>query len=83
MGGQEIEYRIGHLQNRLAADGLAELGMRIETHGASVTIRGTVPTAGCRDELLRAAHEELAGLEVHTDIQITEATPPGAAEELT
>lgn len=82
-GARETEYRIGHLQDRLAADGLAELGMRIENHGTSVTVRGTVPTAGCREELLRAAREELAGLEVHADVQVADTTPPAAAEELT
>lgn len=82
-GAQKTEYRIGHLQDRLAADGLAELGMRIENHGTSVTVRGTVPTAECRDQLLRAVREELAGLEVHPDVQVADTTLPGTAEELT
>jgi len=47
--------------------------MRIEMHGAAVTVRGTVPSADCREELLRAVGQELAGLAVHTDILIAEA----------
>ncbi|MEU5275315.1 BON domain-containing protein [Streptomyces asoensis] len=77
-----IEYRIASLEERLAARGLGELGMRVEAHGATVTVRGTVPTAQCREELLGAVHEELAGLAVHTDILVAEVTPPGPAEEL-
>ncbi|WP_328483931.1 BON domain-containing protein [Streptomyces sp. NBC_00377] len=77
-----IEYRIASLEERLAARGLGELGMRVEAHGATVTVRGTVPTAQCREELLSAVHEELAGLAVHTDILIAEVTPPGSPEEL-
>lgn len=78
-----IEYRIAALEARLAAGALAELGMRVETRGSAVTVHGTVPTAQCRAELLRAVHEELAGLAVHTDIQTAEVTPPDHAEELT
>ncbi|MET7652424.1 BON domain-containing protein [Streptomyces sp. NPDC005486] len=77
-----IEYRIAYLEERLAARGLGELGMRVEAHGATVTVQGTVPTAQCREELLSAVHEELAGLAVHTDILIAEVTPPGSPEEL-
>ncbi|MEW2049809.1 hypothetical protein [Streptomyces sp. NPDC005476] len=77
-----IEYRIASLEERLAARGLGELGMRVEAHGATVTVRGTVPTAQCRDELLSAVHDELAGLAVHTDILIAEVTLPGSPEEL-
>lgn len=77
-----IEYRIAYLEERLAARGLGELGMRVEAHGATVTVRGTVPTGECREELLSAVHEELAGLAVHTDILVAEVTPPGSPEEL-
>lgn len=86
-GGPEpaanIEYRIAALEARLAAGSLGELGMRVEMRGTAVTIHGTVPTAQCRAELLRAVHEELAGLAVHTDIQTAEVTPPDHAEDLT
>ncbi|MFE9767999.1 hypothetical protein ACFYPC_26355 [Streptomyces sp. NPDC005808] len=78
-----IEYRIAGLEARLAAGELGELGMRIEMHGAAVTVRGTVPTADCREELLRAVGQELAGLAVHTDILIAEVTPPDHSEDLT
>ncbi|MEU2588684.1 hypothetical protein ABZ612_38880 [Streptomyces avermitilis] len=78
-----IEYRIADLASRLAAGELGELGMRIETHGAAVTVRGTVPTAHCREEVLRAVRQELAGLAVHTDILIAEVDPPDHSEDLT
>lgn len=81
-GTTNTEYRIAHLEARLAAEEPGELGMRVEAHGATVTIRGTVPTAACRERLLRAVHEELAGLDVHTDIQVADVTPPAHAEDL-
>lgn len=78
-----VEYRVAALEARLAAGELGELGMLIETHGTTVTVRGTVPTAHCREELLRAVHEELAGLPVHTDVQLAEVIPPDHSEDLT
>lgn len=86
-GGPEpaanIEYRIAALEARLAAGTLGELGMRVEMRGTSVSVHGTVPTAQCREELLRTVREELAGLAVHTDIQTAEVSPSGHAEDLT
>jgi hypothetical protein len=85
-GGPEpaanIEYRIAALEARLAAGALGELGMHVEMRGAAVSVHGTVPTAQCREEVLRTVHEELAGLAVHTDIQTAEVTPPDHAEDL-
>ncbi|MDQ0955524.1 hypothetical protein QFZ24_009447 [Streptomyces phaeochromogenes] len=78
-----LEYRIAGLEARLAAGELGELGMRIEMRGAAVTVRGTVPTADCREELLRAVGQELAGLVVYTDILIAEVAPPDHSEDLT
>ena len=78
-----IEYRIAALEARLAAGALGELGMRVEMRGSAVVVHGTVPTVQCREELLRAVHEELAGLAVHTDIQTAEVSPPDHAEDLT
>ncbi|MET7488495.1 hypothetical protein [Streptomyces sp. NPDC005538] len=77
-----IEYRIARLENRLAAGECGELGLRVETHGAAVTVRGTVPTAVCREDVLRTVRSELAGLTVHTDIGIAEVVPPERPEEL-
>lgn len=82
-GTEHVEYRIAHLEERLAARGLGELGMRVEAHGATVVVQGTVPTAQCREELLSAVHEELEGLAVHTDVLVAETTAPGRPEELT
>lgn len=77
-----IEYRIAHLQERLAAGDLGELGMRVEPRGSAVTVMGTVPTAHCREELLRTVNEELAGLAVHYDIVVAEAAAPDHPEEV-
>ncbi|MEU6273795.1 hypothetical protein ABZ871_15515 [Streptomyces populi] len=79
----DVEYRIAALEARLAAGELGELGMRLEIHGAAVTVRGTVPTARCRQEVLRAVREELAGLTVHTDILIADLAPPDHPQDLT
>ncbi|CAM5706056.1 BON domain-containing protein OS=Streptomyces alboniger OX=132473 GN=CP975_28795 PE=4 SV=1 [Streptomyces alboniger] len=77
-----VEYRIAHLHERLAAEGHGELGVRVEHRGSSVTVAGTVPTAQCREELLRAVHEELDGLTVHCDIVVAEAAAPDHVEEI-
>ncbi|MCX5522360.1 hypothetical protein OG342_05705 [Streptomyces bobili] len=77
-----IEYRVAHLHDRLAAEEPAELGVRAEVRAGSVVVTGTVPSAECRETLLRTVHEELAGLAVHTDIQVAETASPDHAEDL-
>ncbi|MFF7856190.1 hypothetical protein [Streptomyces sp. NPDC007904] len=81
--GQSPEYRIAHLQDRLASGDLGELGVRIEVRGEAVLVTGTVPSAQCRDEVLSTVREDLAGLEVHCDVVISETSSPDHAEELT
>lgn len=76
------DYRIAHLKERLAAEELGELGIRVEARGASVMVAGTVPTAHCREELLRTVNEELEGLMVHFDIVVAESSAPDHPEEL-
>ncbi|MEV6758991.1 hypothetical protein [Streptomyces sp. NPDC051214] len=76
------DYRIAHLKERLAAEELGELGIRIETRGPSVMVAGTVPTTHCRDELRRTVNEELDGLTVHFDIVVAESSAPDHPEEL-
>ncbi|MET7358509.1 hypothetical protein ABZS76_08675 [Streptomyces sp. NPDC005562] len=78
-----VEYRIAHLQDRLAAEELGELGIRIEARGSSVAVVGTVPTAQCREQLLRTVHEELAGQTVHFDVAVADASAPDHPEEVT
>ncbi|WP_328417540.1 BON domain-containing protein [Streptomyces violaceus] len=80
---QNLDYRIAHLQDRLASGELGELGVRVEARGRTVLLTGTVPSAPCRDEILRTAIEELAGIPVHSDLVVTEASSPDHAEELT
>lgn len=80
---RNTEYRVAHLQERLARDDLAELGMRIEARGDTVHITGTVPTAGAREEILRLAAEELPDVRIRADITLADATAPDHPEELT
>ncbi|MEU0117905.1 hypothetical protein ABZ137_30480 [Streptomyces bobili] len=79
---ENIEYRVAHLHDRLAAEELAELGVRAEVRAGAVVVTGTVPSAECRETLLRTVHEELAGLAVHTDVLVAETASPDHAEDL-
>jgi hypothetical protein len=79
---QNLDYRIAHLQDRLASGDLGELGVRVEARGQAVLLTGTVPSAPCRDEILRTVQEELAGVPVHSDLVVTETSSPDHAEEL-
>ncbi|MFH9008474.1 BON domain-containing protein [Streptomyces afghaniensis] len=79
---QNLDYRIAHLQERLASGELGELGVRVEARGQTVLLTGTVPSAPCREEILRTVHEELAGVPVHSDLVVTETSSPDHAEEL-
>ncbi|MEU9631883.1 hypothetical protein AB0D89_34555 [Streptomyces luteogriseus] len=79
---ENLDYRIAHLQDRLASGELGELGVRVEARGRTVLLTGTVSSAPCRDEILRTVHEELTGLPVHSDLVVSEASSPDHAEEL-
>ncbi|MFJ7070245.1 BON domain-containing protein [Streptomyces sp. NPDC101115] len=81
-GAHEDEYRIARLRERLAGDDLAELGIQVEQRGGAVLLTGTVPTATHRDEILRLARDELAGLTVRVDLEVACADPPDRWEEL-
>ncbi|MFK4071513.1 hypothetical protein [Streptomyces sp. NPDC029674] len=77
-----VEYRIAHLKERLAAEELGELGIRVEPRGSSVAVIGTVPTTHCREEMHRTVNEELAGLTVHFDVVVAESAAPDHPEEV-
>jgi hypothetical protein len=79
---ENIEYRVAHLYDRLAAEELGELGVRAEVRAGAVVVTGTVPSTECRETLLRTVHEELAGLAVHTDVVVAETASPDHAEDL-
>ena len=81
--GQNLEYRVAHLQERIAGGPLGELGVRLEVRGESVLLTGTVPSAHCRDEICRTVDEELAGHPVHCDVVVADASSPDHAEDLT
>lgn len=76
------EYRIAHLEERLARSDLAELGMRIEARGDAVHITGTASTAADREAILRIAAAELPGVALRADIALADVTAPERSEEL-
>ncbi|MDX3641389.1 BON domain-containing protein [Streptomyces sp. MB09-02B] len=76
------EYRIAHLEERLARSDLAELGMRIEARGDAVHITGTASTAAVREAILSLAAEELPGVPVRADITLADVSAPDRPEEL-
>lgn len=82
MTTDDTEYRLAHLRDRLADDEVGELGLRIELHGSSVTVRGTVATEQRRAAVERIVAEALAGLVVHTDITLADDSPPTGEEDL-
>ncbi|WP_406431029.1 BON domain-containing protein [Streptomyces sp. NBC_00631] len=77
-----LEYRVAHVAEHLAAGPCGELGVRAEIRGETVLLTGTVPSAGCREAVRRAVHDELAGVPVHCDIVVAETTPPDHPEVL-
>ncbi|MFE9453713.1 BON domain-containing protein [Streptomyces sp. NPDC006739] len=79
---ESLDYQVAHLADHLAAGPLGELGIRLVPRGDAVLLTGTVPSAQCRDEILRMAGEELAGHPVHSDILIAGTSSPDHAEEL-
>ncbi|MFG2127403.1 BON domain-containing protein [Streptomyces sp. NPDC048751] len=79
---ENLVYRVAHLADHLAAGPLGELGVRVEARGEAVLLTGTVPSAQCRDDILRAARDELAGFPVYSDLLVADAASPDHAEEL-
>ncbi|MFD3663711.1 hypothetical protein ACFWVF_24545 [Streptomyces sp. NPDC058659] len=82
MNTGEDEYRIARFRDRLARGHAAELGVRVEMRGAAVLLTGTLPTADRRDEILRIAGAELAGIPVRADLLVACTDPPDRPEEL-
>ncbi|MGW3209844.1 BON domain-containing protein [Streptomyces sp. NPDC001135] len=78
-----LDYRVAHLAEHLAAGPLGELGVRLEMRGDVVLLTGTVPSAQCRDEICHKAREELAGHPVHCDILVAGTSSPDHGEDLT
>ncbi|MFJ8129996.1 BON domain-containing protein [Streptomyces hydrogenans] len=81
-GPYEDEYRIALLRERLAGDGPAELGVRVERRGGVVLLTGTVPTSTRREEILDLARATLTGLTVRTDVAVAGRDAPDHGEEL-
>ncbi|WP_129305113.1 BON domain-containing protein [Streptomyces sp. L2] len=78
-----LDYRVAHLAEHLAAGPLGELGVRLVARGDAVQLTGTVPSTQCRDEILTMAREELAGHPVHCDLLVAGTASPGQGEDLT
>ena len=79
---ENLVYRVARLADHLAVGPLGELGVRVEARGEAVLLTGTGPSAQCRDDILRAARDELAGFPVYSDLLIADAASPDHAEEL-
>ncbi|WP_030543493.1 hypothetical protein [Streptomyces albus] len=76
------EYRLAHLQERLAREGSGDMGIRLEMRGGSLLLTGTVPSAANREEILRIVAEVLPDVPVHSDIGLTDHRAPDRPEEL-
>lgn len=76
------EYRVAHLQERLARGEAAELGMRIDVRGDTLVISGTVPTAEHREKILRLVTEELPDVRVRADITVADVSAPERPEDM-
>ncbi|MFF2774364.1 BON domain-containing protein [Streptomyces sp. NPDC058052] len=76
------DYRIALLRERLAVDGQAELGVRVERRGGVVLLSGTVPNATRRDEILELARTTLSGCVVRTEVAVAGRDAPDHGEEL-
>lgn len=81
-GAHHLDYRVAHLTDHLAAGPLGELGVRIQIRGEAVLLTGTVPSARCRDDVIRLAREELPDHPVHSDLVVADGSAPDHAEEL-
>ncbi|MCF1599160.1 BON domain-containing protein [Streptomyces muensis] len=79
---RNLDYLVAHLTDQLAAGPLGELGVRIEIRGEAILLTGTVPSAQCRDDILRSARAELPGHPVHCDIVVADNAAPDHAEEV-
>ncbi|MFE1753338.1 hypothetical protein [Streptomyces anandii] len=80
--GDNLEYRVAHLRERIAGGPLGELGVRLEVRGEAVLLTGTVPSAHCREEICALVDEELRGHRVHCDVAVADASSPDQAEDL-
>lgn len=81
-GTPNLDYLVAHLTDHLADGPLGELGVRIEIRGEAILLTGTVPSARCRDDVLRTARAELPGHPVHCDLVVADNAAPDHAEEV-
>ncbi|MFG2819679.1 hypothetical protein ACGFX4_09655 [Kitasatospora sp. NPDC048365] len=79
---EHVEYRVARLQRLLAAGPFAELGLRVEFRGDVVLLSAVVTSPAAREHLLRAIAAELDGLDVHSDIALTDMAAPDHPEQV-
>ncbi|NJQ00302.1 BON domain-containing protein [Streptomyces sp. PLAI1-29] len=77
-----MEYRLAHLQERLAREGSGDMGIRLELRGGCLLLTGTVPSAAVRAEILRIVAETLPDVPVRGDIALTDHRAPDRPEEV-
>lgn len=80
--GDNLEYRVAHLRDRIAGGPLGELGVRLAARGETVLVTGTVPSAHIRAEICGLVDAELAGHQVHCDLVVADSSSPDHAEDL-
>ncbi|MFD8012976.1 BON domain-containing protein [Streptomyces sp. NPDC058955] len=76
------EYRIALLRERLALDGQAELGVRVEWRGGAVLLTGTVTDSVRREEIVDLARDTLGGVTVRAELAVAGHDAPDHGEEL-
>lgn len=79
---ESLDYRVAHLTERFAEGFSGELGVRARVRGEAVLLTATVPSAQCRDDIMRIAREALPEVPLHCDIVVTGSDAPDHAEEL-
>lgn len=77
-----LDYRVAHLTEHFAAGLPGELGVRAELRGEAVLLTGTVPSAQCREDIMRIAREAFPDVPLHCDIVTARTAPPDDAEDL-
>ncbi|MFI8324265.1 BON domain-containing protein [Streptomyces sp. NPDC085529] len=76
------EYRLALLRERLATDGQAELGVRVEWRGRTVLLTGTVTDAARREQIVDLARDTLGGVTVRAELAVAGHDAPDHGEEL-
>lgn len=74
------EYLGGWLHDRLAEDGLSELGIGVKVTADLVVLTGVVATPERRDDVERAVRDLVPDLRVRNDVVVSEFDEPTVPE---